>query len=118
MLHFRIDEEDASVECGPVRSGSVAWLRQHDAFFERLTVKETLDIAVFLELPHLSHSERDQVTQSCLDSLGLSTLTSRPVGSPKASRVSDGATLSGGEMRRLSVAVELVVGFKTLFEKK
>jgi ABC-type multidrug transport system ATPase subunit len=97
------------VDCGPVRPRSVAWLQQHDAFFERLTVQETLDMAVFLELPDLSVSERNQVVQSCLDSLGLSSLKSRHVGSPKQARTSDGATLSGGEMRRLSVAVELVV---------
>lgn len=116
VLHYHVSEKDPNrIKCGPVRPGSVAWLQQHDAFFERLTVKETLDLAVFLELPQLSLSERDQVAQSCLDSLGLSQLKPRQVGSPKASRTSDGATLSGGEMRRLSVAVELVVGEYDLF---
>ena len=98
-----------TTKCAPIRTDHVAWLRQHDAFFERLTVKETLDLAVFLELPHLTLSQRDEVAQNCLDSLGLSALQSRYVGSAKASRVSDGgASLSGGELRRLSVAVELV----------
>lgn len=109
VLHYRVEGQDPSVDCAPVLQGSVAWLQQHDAFFERLTVKETLDMAAFLELPHLSLSERDEVAKNCLDSLGLAGLQSRPVGSPKASRTNDGATLSGGEMRRLSVAVELVM---------
>lgn len=118
VLHYQQNaDETTTIHCAPVRPGSVAWLQQHDAFFERLTVKETLNLAVFLELPSLSGEERDQVAQSCLDSLGLSPLKSRPVGSPKASRTSDGATLSGGEMRRLSVAVELVVGTYSIVAK-
>jgi ABC-type multidrug transport system ATPase subunit len=108
VLHY--DMANQSVKCAPVPSDSVAWLQQHDAFFERLTVKETLDLAVFLELSHLTKAQRDAVSQSCLDALGLSAVATRPVGSPKAARVLDGATLSGGEMRRLSCAVELVVG--------
>lgn len=108
VLHYRVEGQTPRVECAPVLQGSVAWLQQHDAFFERLTVKETLDMAAFLELPHLSMTERTEVAKNCLDSLGLAGLQSRPVGSPKASRTNDGVTLSGGEMRRLSVAVELV----------
>lgn len=112
VLHYAVTTGDKSqsitVKCAPTQTDSVAWLRQHDAFFERLTVRETLDLATFLELPHLTLSERDEVAQSCLDSLGLSAVQSRYVGSAKASHVSDGASLSGGELRRLSVAVELV----------
>mgnify|MGYP005840120477 CR=1 FL=1 len=100
---------NSNVTCAPVRPGSVAWLRQHDAFFERLTVKETLQLATFLELPDLTPSEREDVATSCLESLGLGGLQSRRVGSSKATKVSGGASLSGGEMRRLSVALELVV---------
>lgn len=112
VLHYVMEMQGSGdgVKCAPVQSGSVAWLQQHDAFFERLTVKETLDLAVFLELSHLSKRQRDEVSQSCLGALGLSAVQTRPVGSPKAARVLDGATLSGGEMRRLSCAVELVVG--------
>jgi ABC-type multidrug transport system ATPase subunit len=112
VLHYVMEKQGCgdAVKCAPVQSGSVAWLQQHDAFFERLTVKETLDLAVFLELSHLSKVQREAVSQSCLDALGLSAVQTRPVGSPKAARILDGATLSGGEMRRLSCAVELVVG--------
>ena len=111
ILHYELEgtDQDLTVKCAPTRTGSVAWLHQHDAFFERLTVRETLDLAVFLELPHLTLSQRGEVAQSCLDSLGLSGLQTRPVGSAKSSRVSDGVSLSGGELRRLSVALELVV---------
>lgn len=116
VLHYYVQQDGAEmksdemrVRCASVLPGSVAWLQQHDAFFEHLTVKETLDLATYLELPHLPASRRDEIAKSCLESLGLSSLVSRPIGSNKASKVSNGASLSGGELRRLSVAVELVV---------
>lgn len=106
VLH-RLSDAHQAFQCAPVVPEAVAWLRQHDAFFERLTVKETLDLAVFLELPQLSATQRNRVADGCLDSLGLAKLKSRQIGNPK--RTSDGGSLSGGELRRLSVALELVV---------
>lgn len=94
--------------CSPISQNQAAFLQQHDAFFERLTVRETLDLAVFLEWPKASSSVRESISLQCLESLGLSGVKDRQVGSPKKSRTSIGATLSGGEMRRLSVALELV----------
>lgn len=108
VLHCCSEEKGIS-HCAPVAPDTVAWLQQHDAFFECLTVKETLDLAVFLELPELTASQRDHVANGCLESLGLSKLKSRQIGNAKNSRTSDVAGLSGGELRRLSVALELVV---------
>jgi ABC-type multidrug transport system ATPase subunit len=108
VLHYSSESTTSLAEnvfvCAPVLPDSVAWLQQQDAFFERLTVQETLDLAVYLEWPGLTKDQRDDMTQTCLESLGLSKVRTRQVGSP-----SNGASLSGGEMRRLSVAVELVV---------
>ena len=101
--------EAKTLVCSPVLPDSVAWLQQQDAFFERLTVLETLDLAVYLEWPLLTKIQRDHITQSCLHSLGLDKVKERQVGSPKYAHSSSGPTLSGGEMRRLSVALELVV---------
>jgi ABC-type uncharacterized transport system YnjBCD ATPase subunit len=108
VLHL-CSESYETFYCAPVMPDTVAWLQQHDAFFERLTVKETLDLAVFLELPQLTAAQRGQVADDCLESLGLSKLKSRQIGSSNSFSTSNGASLSGGELRRLSVALELVV---------
>ena len=118
VLHYCIEHEKEGTpfHCAPVLSDRVAWLQQHDAFFERLTVKETLDLAVFLEWPLLPFAQRNELSIGCLESLGLVRVRDRQVGSPKKARTSDGATLSGGEMRRLSVALELVVSQHTCID--
>ncbi|CAJ1958572.1 unnamed protein product [Cylindrotheca closterium] len=90
---------------GTINSGSVAWLQQHDSFFSMLTVKETLDMAAFLELPHLIESQRNARVQSIMESLGLTKLQDRPIGDP-TTRHKGG--LSGGEQRRVSLARELI----------
>jgi ABC-type multidrug transport system ATPase subunit len=81
----------------------VAWLQQKDEFFTMLTVEETLDLAAFLELPQYSDLERRLRVQKLMESLGLSRL--------RKSRIGDSALnhgLSGGETRRLSLALELL----------
>lgn len=92
-----------------IQQENVAWLQQQDAFFERLKVKETLDLAVFLEWPDLTKVERKAIAKECLGALGLQKVLSRQIGNVKNSRTASRASLSGGELRRLSVALELVV---------
>jgi len=80
----------------------IAWLAQDDAFFDMLTVQETLELAAYLE------SDRDYLAtlrvESTLQALGLARVAhSRTV------------TLSGGEKRRLSLALELVSNQAKLF---
>jgi ABC-type multidrug transport system ATPase subunit len=82
----------------------VAWLQQKDNFFNMLTVEETLRLAAFLELPHLSAAKRQQLVTSHIDALGLSHAADRQIGD----YVGGGSRLSGGERRRLSVALELL----------
>lgn len=90
---------------GSISADSVAWLQQHDSFFSMLTVKETLEMAAFLELPHLAESERNGRVQNIIESLGLTKLQERPIGDPT---IRHKGGLSGGEQRRVSLARELI----------
>lgn len=108
VLHCH-QTKNESLRFASVLPDSVAWVQQQDAFFEKLTVQETLDLAVFLEWPHLKTSRREEIARGCLETLGLTRVQSRYIGNAKNSRTSSGATLSGGELRRLSVALELIV---------
>ena len=110
VLHYFYDEgdtcNDRPINFSPIQQESVAWLQQHDTFFERLKVIETLDLAVFLEWPDLSKDQRKDIASECLSALGLQKVLSRQIGNVESSRR---ASLSGGELRRLSLALELVV---------
>ena len=89
-----------------VQPASVAWLQQKDSFFSMLTVRETLEMAVLLELPHLSVIEREEIVRATMDSLGLTKLEKRRIGGESSILSNQG--LSGGELRRLSLARELI----------
>jgi ABC-type multidrug transport system ATPase subunit len=95
-------QDDLSLARIPVNQ--VAWLQQKDDFFGMLTVEETLRLAAFLELPHLPAKRRQQLVHSHLDALGLAHAADRRIGD----YVGGGSRLSGGERRRLSVALELL----------
>lgn len=69
-----------------------------------LTTREAVDMAAFLEFPNLPKSKRDELVDSTLDALGLSKVQNRPIGDRTLGR----GGLSGGEKRRLSVALELL----------
>ena len=102
--------------------GEIAFLQQEDVFFTQLTPRETLEIAAFLQLSHKSTHDRHTTVNRILDSLGLSSVQHRTIGdrrhgssTPNTSILggnSEGAILSGGlsggERRRLSVALELI----------
>jgi ABC-type multidrug transport system ATPase subunit len=79
-------------------------LQQHDSFFSMLTTREAVDMAAFLQFPQLRKSKRDELVESSLDALGLKTVQHRPIGD----RTTGSGGLSGGEKRRLSVALELL----------
>jgi ABC-type lipoprotein export system ATPase subunit len=90
-----------------VQSGKVAWMQQKDSFFSMLTVRETLELAALLELPHFTERQRRRRVQSNMDALGLTKLQHRQIG--ESSRTNG---LSGGEQRRLSLALELIASPK------
>lgn len=94
--------------------GDVALLQQEDVFFSMLTPYETLDLAAKLQLPcHVRDEERESIVNQLMDSLGLSRVKHRRVGDRKVGGEGGGG-LSGGEMRRLSVAIELITTPKLL----
>ena len=97
------DSDKHTSEHLQVQGGQVAWLQQKDNFFSMLTVKETLELAAFLELPQFTELQRLRRVNGILDSLGLSKLKDRKIGD---SAMHQG--LSGGERRRLSLALELI----------
>jgi ABC-type multidrug transport system ATPase subunit len=97
------DAEKQTKERVRIQSGKVAWLQQKDSFFNMLTVEETLEFAAFLELPRASAKERQKHISSIMESLGLKKLAGRKIGDSTAHN-----GLSGGEKRRLSLALELL----------
>lgn len=101
VLYYNADLQ--TTEHLRVQGGHVAWLQQKDSFFNMLTVEETLDLAAFLELSHFSERQRKRRVGKTMDSLGLTKLKDRQIGD---SALHHG--LSGGEKRRLSLALELL----------
>ena len=96
-----------------IPSHQVAWLQQHDDFFTMLTAEETLQLAAFLELPHLDETARQALVEQQLAQLGLTKVAHRRVGDASSSAVStmtssSSGRISGGERRRLAVALELL----------
>ena len=100
---FYYDDDIQSKESLRVQGGRVAWMKQEEFFFEMLSVQETLELAAFLELPdHLEPQRRERV-MSIMESLGLIKLKNRRIGNSASHN-----GLSGGEKRRLSLALELI----------
>ncbi|KAL7452187.1 hypothetical protein ACHAWC_003909 [Mediolabrus comicus] len=121
--------------------GEIAYLSQHDNFFAMLTPRETLEFAAKLQHGNEQNLENGncnegitKVVEKKLSSLGLLHVADRRIGDRtrmdggsgggsnfglrrrKASKVKVGAAsgLSGGERRRLSVALELMTDPKIL----
>ena len=102
------------------QDGQVAFLQQHDSFFHLLTVRETMELAAYLEVPKKSKADRLDVIDRTLDALGLASVAHRRVGDRSGSGGGGGMSgiggvggnggvgLSGGERRRLSVGLELL----------
>ena len=90
--------------------GRCGIMLQEDLLVPDLTVEELLIMVTKLQLKHLSSSEREKRLNDAIEFLGLQPLLKRKIG-----RV-DQAHLSGGQRRRISLAIEgLLSKHKILF---
>ena len=91
----------------------VAFVPQDDLFFAGLTVRESLMYAAELRLPSaLTPTERRAKVEGLIDLLGLSSCADTIVGS---SDMIESRGVSGGERKRMCIAVELVTDPHLLF---
>jgi len=80
----------------------IAYVPQHDAFDEHLTIEENLEFATAIRSPHLSRKERLRRIDGKMIELGLSERRSSVVGA------SHRKTLSGGERKRLNIGLDMI----------
>jgi ABC-type multidrug transport system ATPase subunit len=87
-----------------------AFIQQEVSFFPHMTVRETLDFRVELKLgARLSKHARDTMVRDLIQQLGLSSASDTIVGNQKVRGI------SGGERKRLSIAVEMISAPSVIF---
>lgn len=89
---------------------NISYLLQEDLFMPGLTVRETLNFTAELKLPGSTKEERNKLIDYLLDSLYLR--------QPEHTIINDfkyNTTLSGGERRRVSLAIQLLTKPSVLF---
>lgn len=87
-----------------------AYVMQQDVLLPRLTVRETLRYAAELRLPSgTSKVEREKVVEEVILQLGLKECANTPIGD------SQHKGCSGGEKRRVSIGVQLLVNPSVVF---
>jgi ATP-binding cassette subfamily G (WHITE) protein 2 len=98
-------------------SRMTGYVTQDFIFFEHLTVRETLTISASLRLPRTwTKAQKMQRVDDLLRDLDLAKTADTMVGSPVATGASAGAGgISGGERRRLCMAMELMNNAPLLF---
>lgn len=120
------DDEEEKVMRLSQQNGDIAYLSQHDNFFAMLTPRETLEFAQYNRNTEIDSNNKELVEQK-LSSLGLLHVADRRIGDRtkldggggggkggfglrRAMKRAGGPAsgLSGGERRRLSVAIELM----------
>jgi len=88
-----------------------AFVQQDDILMGNLKVREALIYSAMLRLPSsMSIKERIQIVDNVLDEVGLKKAANTLIGVPGFSK-----GISGGERKRLSIAMELLTGPSVLF---
>lgn len=80
----------------------VAYVPQHDAFDEHLTIEENIDFSAALRSPHLSRRDRLRRIDGRLAELGLNERRNYVVGAANKK------VLSGGERKRLNIGLDMI----------
>ncbi len=92
-------------EKGALPKRLIGIVHQDDLLLSNLTVKETIKFAARLKSPkHISDEEVDKLVDETISRLGLAHVQDSLIGSPGG----NGSKISGGERKRVAVAVELV----------
>ncbi|KAJ7546677.1 hypothetical protein O6H91_08G050300 [Diphasiastrum complanatum] len=90
--------------------GTAAYVTQEDTLIGTLTVRETVLYSARLRLPdNMSSSEKQAIAESAILEMGLHECADTPIGNWHL------RGLSGGEKRRVSIALELLVRPHLLF---
>ena len=87
-----------------------AYVQQIDIFVGSLTVQEHLTFHAALQMPRASKRQRYKRINELIDHFGLSKCADTLIGFPGISK-----TISGGEMKRLSLATELITNPPVIF---
>lgn len=92
-------------------TASIAFVQQDDVLMGNLKVREALIYAALLRLPS-SLSIRDKLSRvdRVIDEMGLTSCKFTKIGVPELSK-----GISGGERKRLSIAIELLTDPSVLF---
>ena len=78
-------------------------------YCDRLTVKQNIAYSALMRRPGMSRCERNALVEQLIDSIGLRHVSDTVVGG------ASGGGLSGGQKRKLSLAIEMVRGPPLLF---
>jgi ABC-type multidrug transport system ATPase subunit len=82
---------------------AVALIEQRVEFFPHMTVRETIKFRVDLKIGSLLNKQaRNKMVDTLLEQMGLTSAADTIVGNAKVRGI------SGGELKRLSIAVELI----------
>jgi ABC-type lipoprotein export system ATPase subunit len=104
-----ITMNNVAVSADVLRSVTSFVTQDDDALMPSLTVRETLQFAARLRLPpRMSRQEKQQKAEDVLLKMGLKDCAQRPIGSNLKKGI------SGGERRRVSIAIQLLTDPKVL----
>ena len=85
-------------------------MQQHDIFVGSLTVNEHLNFHAALQMPRATSRQRYKRVNELMEHFGLMKCVDTLIGFPGISK-----TISGGEMKRLSLATELITNPPLIF---
>ena len=101
-------ELDGQEVIGPVWRRAVGYVTQQDRLLSSATVREVLVFSALMRTPHKSAAEVEARIEGVLGELSLAHRRDARIGSDAV------RSLSGGELRRVSIAQELVADAQTL----